>query len=99
MGTWNAFELLQQARATGLPMPRHAFLSAMAAPDIPVAQRPWRRQRDLSEPEFQVIGGHEKLSPEGDRMQQMAAGLVSNSRQRAFSNATVTARRSAAAGT
>lgn len=53
VGTWNAFEFLHAARAAGLPMPRHAFLSAMAAPDIPEAQRPWRRQRDLSEPEFQ----------------------------------------------
>jgi hypothetical protein len=50
-----AFELLAAARAAGLPMPRAAFLSAMAAPDMPEARRPWRRQRELSEADFQVI--------------------------------------------
>ncbi|CAL8468350.1 g7890 [Coccomyxa elongata] len=53
VGTWNAFEFLMQARSQGLPMPRHVFLSAMAAPDIPVEQRPWRQQRSLSEADFQ----------------------------------------------
>jgi surfactin synthase thioesterase subunit len=54
VGTWNAFEFLKLARRKGLPMPRHAFLSAMAAPDIPLHERPWRRQRTLSEAQFQV---------------------------------------------
>ncbi len=54
MGTWNAFEFLHLARAAGLPMPQAAFLSAMAAPDIPTAQRPWRQQRLLSEADFKV---------------------------------------------
>lgn len=53
VGTWNAFEFLMQARSQGL-MPRHVFLSAMAAPDIPVEQRPWRQQRFLSEADFQA---------------------------------------------
>ncbi len=56
VGTWNAFEFLHLARQTGLPMPRRVFLSAMAAPDIPEAQRPWQRQSELSETEFQVCG-------------------------------------------
>lgn len=54
VGTWNAFEFLHLARASGLPMPKQAFLSAMAAPDIPLAQRPWRQQYALSEAEFKV---------------------------------------------
>lgn len=54
VGTWNAFEFLMLARSQGLPMPRHVFLSAMAAPDIPVEQRPWRQQRFLSEADFQA---------------------------------------------
>ena len=54
VGTWNAFEFLMQARSQGLPMPRHVFLSAMAAPDIPVHHRPWRQQRSLSEADFQA---------------------------------------------
>ena len=54
VGTWVAYEFMQAARATGLPLPRHAFLSAMAAPDLPLAQRPWRRQAKLDEAEFQV---------------------------------------------
>ncbi len=35
-------------------MPRHVFLSAMAAPDIPTEQRPWRRQHCLSEADFKA---------------------------------------------
>ena len=54
VGTWNAFEFLMLARSEGVPMPRHLFLSAMAAPDIPVEQRPWKRQRSLSEADFKV---------------------------------------------
>lgn len=57
VGTWVAFELLAAARGAGLPMPRAAFLSAMAAPDMPEARRPWRRQRELSEADFQVTYG------------------------------------------
>ena len=54
VGTWIAYELLVLARSRGLPMPRKAFLSAMASPDIADAARPWRRQRMLSDAEFQV---------------------------------------------
>lgn len=42
------------ARKLGLPMPHMAFLSAMASPDIPPAERPWSPQRTLSEGAFQV---------------------------------------------
>ena len=55
VGTWCAYELLVLARARGLPLPRHAFLSGMAAPDIPAAERPWRRQAGLTEAAFRVI--------------------------------------------
>ena len=54
VGTWVAYELLRLARNCGLPMPRTAFLSAMASPDIADAARPWRQQRKLSEADFQV---------------------------------------------
>ena len=54
VGTWVAFEFMHAARAAGLPMPCRAFLSAMAAPDLPEAERPWRCQRDLLERDFQV---------------------------------------------
>eukprot|EP00887_Chlorella_sp_A99_P001583 scaffold8.g1583.t1 len=52
VGTWVAYEFLRRCCTAGVPLPRHAFLSAMAAPDIPAAERPWRRQRDLGEEEF-----------------------------------------------
>ncbi len=54
VGTWIAYELLRLARSRGLPMPRKAFLSAMASPDIADAARPWRRQRMLTDAQFQV---------------------------------------------
>lgn len=54
VGTWVAYEFMQQARTQSLPLPRHAFLSAMAAPDLPPPQRPWRRQATLDEAQFQV---------------------------------------------
>ena len=54
VGTWCAYEFLMLARARGLPMPEHVFLSAMAAPDIPEDVRPWRRNRDLDEESFKV---------------------------------------------
>ena len=54
VGTWLAYEFLAAARAAGLPEPRAAFLSAMPAPDLPPARRPWRAQRGLSEVEFMV---------------------------------------------
>lgn len=63
VGTWVAFELLAAARGAGLPMPRAAFLSAMAAPDMPEARRPWRRQQELSEAEFQVTLGSSCCTP------------------------------------
>lgn len=37
-------------------MPQAWFLSAMPAPDIPLASRPWRQQRTLDDPEFKVCG-------------------------------------------
>ncbi|PSC76020.1 alpha beta-hydrolase [Micractinium conductrix] len=52
VGTWVAYELLRLAAAQRLPMPRQAFLSAMASPDIPHVARPWRQQRGLGEEEF-----------------------------------------------
>ncbi|KAK9842072.1 hypothetical protein WJX81_007166 [Elliptochloris bilobata] len=52
VGTWVAYELLAAAAAAGLPAPRAAWLSAMPAPDLPPAERPWRAQRGLSEAEF-----------------------------------------------
>ena len=54
VGTWVAYELLVAARAAGLPAPRAAFLSAMPAPDLPPAERPWRPQRSLSEADFKA---------------------------------------------
>ena len=54
MGTWVAYELLAAALAAGLPAPRGAFLSAMPAPDLPPAERPWRPQRSLSEADFKA---------------------------------------------
>ena len=54
VGTWNAYEFLIAARAAGLPMPVHVFLSAMASPDIPVEKRPWRQQKTLAEDEFKA---------------------------------------------
>uniref|UniRef100_A0A1D2ACU8 Thioesterase domain-containing protein n=1 Tax=Auxenochlorella protothecoides TaxID=3075 RepID=A0A1D2ACU8_AUXPR len=52
LGTWLAFELLSAARDAGLPLPLHASLSALCAPDIPFDQRPWRQQRTLGEEDF-----------------------------------------------
>ena len=54
VGTWVAYELLRLAQSHGLPMPRKAFLSAMASPDIAVEARPWRQQRTLTEENFIV---------------------------------------------
>jgi surfactin synthase thioesterase subunit len=64
VGCWNAYEFLCQMREVGMPMPLKAFLSAMASPDIPVPERPWRQQKTLTEDEFKEearfvhIGGH-----------------------------------------
>ena len=52
VGCWVAYELLRAVQAAGLPPPRAAFLSAMASPDIPVPDRPWRPQRGLDEAAF-----------------------------------------------
>ncbi|GAB4813687.1 hypothetical protein N2152v2_000733 [Parachlorella kessleri] len=52
VGTWVAYEFLCAARQQGLPMPRHAFLSGFASPDLPEVQRPWRQQRLLGEQDF-----------------------------------------------
>ena len=62
VGAWCAFEFLMLAREQGLPMPRVAFLSAMASPDLAAEARPWRRQCDLSEEAFKV-GGAEPSPP------------------------------------
>ena len=54
MGTWTAYEFLMLARSKGLPMPKQVFLSAMASPDIPVRERPWRVNANLDEEDFKV---------------------------------------------
>ena len=54
VGTWTAYEFLMLARSKGLAMPKHVFMSAMASPDIPVRERPWRVNANLSEEEFKV---------------------------------------------
>ena len=54
VGTWNAYEFLMLARSRGLPMPKHLFVSAMAAPDIPQERRPWRQNSTLDEEAFKV---------------------------------------------
>lgn len=56
LGCWLAFELLRAARAARLPAPAAWCLSAMPAPDLPEAQRPWRQQRSLGTADFQVGG-------------------------------------------
>ncbi|PNW78637.1 hypothetical protein CHLRE_09g388900v5 [Chlamydomonas reinhardtii] len=53
LGCWLAFELLRAARAARLPAPAAWCLSAMPAPDLPEAQRPWRQQRSLGTADFQ----------------------------------------------
>ncbi|KAG2437450.1 hypothetical protein HXX76_006100 [Chlamydomonas incerta] len=53
LGCWLAYELLRAARAAGLPRAAAWCLSAMPAPDLPAAQRPWRQQRSLGTHEFQ----------------------------------------------
>jgi surfactin synthase thioesterase subunit len=47
VGTWVAFEFLMLARQIGLPMPTAAFLNAFCGPHMPVAQRPWKRSKQL----------------------------------------------------
>lgn len=54
VGTWCAFEFIQLVREKGLPLPRHMFLSAMAAPDWAPEDRPWRQQASLSEDQFKA---------------------------------------------
>lgn len=54
VGCWVAYEFLVLARSKGLPMPEKAFLSAMAAPSIATADRPWRQQHQLTESEFKA---------------------------------------------
>ncbi len=54
VGTWVAYELLRLAQSQRLPMPRKAFLSAMASPDIAIDARPWRQQRTLAGEDFKV---------------------------------------------
>ena len=65
VGTWVAYELLRLAQRHGLPMPRRVFLSAMASPDIPAGERPWRQQRGLDEREFQVSSSRRAPRPPG----------------------------------
>lgn len=52
VGTWISFEFLQACRGAGVPLPKLAFLSGMASPDIPFEERPWRQQKNLNEEEF-----------------------------------------------
>merc|ERR1719210_630458 len=49
VGTWVAFEFLMLARKIGLPMPKAAFLNGFVAPHLPVEQRPWHRNRKLTD--------------------------------------------------
>ena len=56
VGTWISYEFLLLCQKHGVPMPQKAYLSAMAAPNIPFEDRPWRQQRHLSEEEFKVGG-------------------------------------------
>lgn len=52
LGSWLAYEFAAACRDAGLPPPRQAFLSALAAPDIPFDRRPWRQQAGLDEEDF-----------------------------------------------
>ena len=54
VGTWIAYEFMCLARTEGLQQPKLFLLSSMPSPDIPLTERPWRRQSDLSEQEFIV---------------------------------------------
>jgi surfactin synthase thioesterase subunit len=47
VGTWVCFEFLMLARQIGLRMPEAAFLNGFCGPHMPVAQRPWRRSKNL----------------------------------------------------
>ena len=63
VGSWNAYEFLMLARSQGLPMPKHLFLSAMASPDLPEKERPWRRNSNLDEEAFKVLQSYHMLRP------------------------------------
>jgi len=52
VGTWISYEFLLLCKARAVPMPSRAFISAMPSPDIPMASRPWRQQKDLDEAAF-----------------------------------------------
>jgi medium-chain acyl-[acyl-carrier-protein] hydrolase len=52
VGTWVAYEFLRAAAAAGVPPPAVFVLSAMPAPGLPLAERPWRPQRALDEAAF-----------------------------------------------
>jgi len=49
MGCWVAFELLMLMRKVGLPMPKMCAFNAFSPPTLPVASRPWRVNRQLSD--------------------------------------------------
>lgn len=51
VGTWIAVEVL---RALGAPPPVSMFVSCFPAPDLPVAERPWRVSGELDDTEFVV---------------------------------------------
>lgn len=53
------------ARARGVPMPRAAFLSAMASPDLAEEARPWRRQAELPEERFKACAAVPALGNKG----------------------------------
>ena len=79
VGTWSAYEFLMLARDRGLPMPKHIFLSAMAAPDIPEDRRPWRKNRDLDEDSFKVKGFIRRLLTDADAELRLAASAAADS--------------------
>mmetsp|Transcript_92368 Transcript_92368/g.287562 ORF Transcript_92368/g.287562 Transcript_92368/m.287562 type:complete len:389 (-) Transcript_92368:120-1286(-) len=49
VGTWVAFEFLMTCRKIGLPMPIAGFFNAFPAPHMPVAMRPWRKNKRLND--------------------------------------------------
>mmetsp|Transcript_281 Transcript_281/g.407 ORF Transcript_281/g.407 Transcript_281/m.407 type:complete len:365 (+) Transcript_281:264-1358(+) len=54
VGTWCGYEFLQLARKEGLPMPTKVFWSNFPSPNIPLSDRPWKPNRELSEEAFKT---------------------------------------------
>ena len=75
VGCWVAYEFLVLARSKGLRMPEKVFLSAMAAPSIATAERPWRQQHHLTESEFKASYLH-RSAPSFTELAKVANGLA-----------------------